>query len=160
MVINNVSYYYCVKSYICILGTQYLMVLCRLNYNEGSMPCRRKPHLDTCGYTVFERDWKGIVLATGYSLYCYIVQLPYYYWPVIHLVLFDTLFQWLQAWIMHSMTLSAGGCSCLWPQFCLAGGQLKKWKFRGDCLFLRAARPYEGLMENMTGSQRLRAGWI
>lgn len=28
-------------------------------------------------------------LATGYSLNCYIVQLPYYCWPFIHLVLFD-----------------------------------------------------------------------
>lgn len=61
-----------------------------------------------------------------------------------------------------SMILSAGSCSLLWPQFCLAAGY---W-INGNAV--RAVRLWElwkpvtaaGLMENTTSSQRSRARWI
>lgn len=61
-----------------------------------------------------------------------------------------------------SMILSAGSCSLLWPQFCLAAGYWINGNAVGAVQLWELWKPVTaaGLMENTTSSPRSRARWI
>lgn len=61
-----------------------------------------------------------------------------------------------------SVILSAGSCSLLWPQFCLAAGYWINGNAVGAVRLWELWKPMTvaGLMENTTSSQRSRARWI
>lgn len=120
MVINNVSYYYCCEKWHLHFGHTVPGGYMQTELQWGVSSLQKEASFGHCLYERLKWNWLQVTASIATLSSCHII--------VGHLfTLYSlTLFQWLKAWIMHLMTLSAGGCSCLWPQFCMAGGQLKK----------------------------------
>lgn len=143
------------------------MGLCRVNYNDdnewgiaASPDIVSFAHTDTLNDGEMEQVLSllqvtaSIARSSGSLLWC--VYLPHFFFS-LHIISATA-----SRNNALSMILSAGSCSLLWPQFCLAAGYCINGNAVGAVRLWELWKPVTaaGLMENTTSSQRSRARWI